>query len=191
MLSQPCSECQRISQCQRQDFTYFGAPHEQAGGTALAFQQERCSIPGFCSTQGRASCVAALVDSIIRHMIGYVKFTADGDKNRKLYHCSYCGAFIAESGAIVTIQGAGSHSFVNPAGVLCNFTTFSDCENVMVLDALYLQHSWFRGYGWRFVLCAKCHHHLGWKYDAVQEGIRPRSFFGVLVESVDSLPDDG
>lgn len=151
-------------------------------------------VEGYVETgalfHAEASCVAALVDSIIRYMIGYVKFMAD-DKNRKAYHCAYCGAYIAESGAILTIQGAESHSFVNPAGVLCNFTTFSDCENVMVHKALYLEHSWFPGYGWRFVLCAKCHQHLGWKYDAVQKGVRPRSFFGILVESVDSVTGDG
>ena len=123
-------------------------------------------------------------------MIGYVKFLDQDDKGRKAYHCAHCGVFITESGAIIAIQGAQSHSFVNPAGVLCNFTTFSDCENVLVHEDLYVEHSWFPGYGWRFVLCGTCHHHLGWKYDAVHREARPESFFGILVESVEPVPDD-
>jgi len=122
-------------------------------------------------------------------MIGYVKFSKD-DKDRKTYHCSHCGVFITDSGAVVRIQGADDHSFVNPAGVLCNFTTFISCENVMVHQELYLEHSWFLGYGWRFVLCARCMHHLGWKYDAVKDGVRPGSFFGILVQSVEGGADE-
>ena len=121
-------------------------------------------------------------------MIGYVKIrVGDDDTNRKSYYCAHCGQFITDSLSIIQIEGAQSHSFVNPAGVLCNFTTFGDCENVMVHETLYREHSWFLGYGWRFVLCANCFQHLGWKYDAVREGVRPRSFFGILVESVDSV----
>jgi hypothetical protein len=131
-------------------------------------------------------CVAILIDSIIHSMIGYVKFRKDDDNDAKSYYCARCGQFITDSRSIIQIEGARSHSFVNPAGVLCNFTTFEECENVMVHETLYLQHSWFLGYGWRFVLCARCFQHLGWKYDAVREGARPRSFFGILVESVDS-----
>jgi hypothetical protein len=32
--------------------------------------------------------------------------------------------------------------------------------------------------------------HLGWYYDAVIKGARPRSFFGILVETVDSVSQD-
>jgi len=121
-------------------------------------------------------------------MIGYVRFQKNSDdKDEKSYHCSRCGAFIADSGAIISIQGAKDHSFVNPAGVLCNFTTFAHCHNVLVDKDLYLRHSWFSGYGWRYVMCGACMQHLGWHYDAVRKGARPRSFFGILVETVDSV----
>ena len=123
-------------------------------------------------------------------MLGYVRFKKDDDKNRKTYHCSRCGVFIADSGAMIRIQGAEDHSFVNPAGVQCNFSTFGHCENVTVDNDLYLQHSWFTGYGWRFVVCRVCLQHLGWKYDAVKKDVKPRGFFGILVETVDSVTRD-
>lgn len=119
-------------------------------------------------------------------MIGYVKFRRDdGDKNRTTYHCSRCGTFITHSGAVTRLHGSENHSFVNPAGVLCNFLTFSHCENVLEHEELYVQHSWFAGYGWRFLMCRSCFQHLGWKYDAVKAGLNPRSFFGLLVEAVE------
>lgn len=121
-------------------------------------------------------------------MIGYVRFRRNSDeKAGELYHCSRCGAFITDSGAIIHIRGARDHSFVNPAGVLCNFTTFAYCRNVLIDKDLYLRHSWFPGYGWRFVVCSACKQHLGWHYDAVRKGAGPQSFFGILVESVDSV----
>ena len=123
-------------------------------------------------------------------MLGYVRFKKDDDKDRKTYHCTRCGAFITDSEAMIGIQGAEDHSFVNPAGVQCNFSTFIQCKNVMVDSDLYLQHSWFDGYGWRFIMCAVCLQHLGWKYDAVKKGVSPKSFFGILVETVDSVTHD-
>lgn len=124
-------------------------------------------------------------------MFGYVRFQKDGnDEDRITYRCSRCGAFITDSHSLIRIQGTREHSFVNPAGIHCNFKTFSHCENIAVDSDLYLQHSWFRGYGWRFVMCRMCMQHLGWRYDAVPEGGKPRSFFGILVENVESIPRD-
>jgi len=123
-------------------------------------------------------------------MIGYVKFSKEDPKDRKIYHCAHCGAFITDSDAAVRIQGSEDHSFMNPVGILCNFTTFLSCENVLVHEDLFLQHSWFLGYGWRYTLCAICLHHLGWKYDAVKDGMRPRSFFGILIQSVEGTTSE-
>lgn len=121
-------------------------------------------------------------------MIGYVRFKKDrDDEDRESYHCSRCGTFISDSDLLIPIQGKQDHSFVNPTGIQCNFKTFSQCKNVAVDQEIYLQHSWFRGYGWRFVMCRTCWQHLGWKYDAVEQGATPPSFFGILVETVDPL----
>jgi hypothetical protein len=118
-------------------------------------------------------------------MLGYVSTEKDGDdKNRSTYTCVRCGAPIANSGALIRVDGAEEHSFVNPTGVVCNFRTFGRCANVLALQELYLEHSWFSGYGWRFLLCAECSLHLGWRYDAVARNRQPRAFFGVLIESV-------
>jgi hypothetical protein len=116
-------------------------------------------------------------------MIGYVKIGKD-DKKGTVYHCSTCGAAIAHSAAIVKIAGAEEHSFVNPSGIRCNFRTFAACENVLIHRDLFVQHSWFGGYGWRFLNCEVCLQHLGWKYDAVGKKTGVESFYGLLVDAV-------
>ncbi len=122
-------------------------------------------------------------------MFGYVQVEKDkNDKEPKEYYCVICGALISESGALIQINGSHNHSFVNPAGVRCNFTTFVHCENVLVHEDLYIEHSWFPGYGWRFLLCRRCYQHLGWKWDPVGEGGKPDGFFGLLINSVQSAP---
>jgi hypothetical protein len=66
----------------------------------------------------------------------------------------------------------------------CNFYTFFACEHVHVHKELYLEFSWFAGYGWRFITCGGCSSHLGWKYDAVTGIVEPNTFFGILKDSV-------
>jgi hypothetical protein len=116
-------------------------------------------------------------------MIGFVKFSKD-DKDRIVYRCSGCGAVISHSGLIIEINGAKEHSFVNPSGIRCDFITFSHCENSTAHPELYLEYSWFSGYGWRFLTCEACSRHLGWQYDATGGRKSPGSFFGVLANAV-------
>lgn len=118
-------------------------------------------------------------------MILYTKITRNDDHEKgRAYRCASCGTIVAYSDAVLGMNGSTHHSFLNPAGVRCNFTTFSDCQNVLIHDQLYLEHSWFPGYGWRFLLCGVCHLHLGWKYDVVRSDLRPGEFFGVLADAV-------
>lgn len=125
-------------------------------------------------------------------MLGYVKTTGNDDaKDRKRYHCAHCGVFITDSSALTSVNGLTRHSYVNPSGVRCNFMTFVNCENVLFHEDLYLEHSWFTGYGWRFLVCGACYLHLGWKYDAVAEGNGLDGFFGVLIDAVHAGSDDG
>ncbi len=124
-------------------------------------------------------------------MLGYIKISReDDDKKRKNYHCSHCGTFITDSGALTAINGATEHSYVNPAGIRCNFKTFVYCENVVIHEDLFIEHSWFPGYGWRFLICKSCLLHLGWKYDAVSESRPSDGFFGVLIDSVQPVGED-
>jgi len=124
-------------------------------------------------------------------MIAYVKSQGDDGKKRKEYRCARCGVYLTESGALLNINGATEHSYTNPAGIRCNFMTFLHCDNVLVHEDLYVEHSWFPQYGWRFLMCQACFLHLGWKYDSVREGTEPDGFFGMLIDSLKSAETAG
>jgi hypothetical protein len=119
-------------------------------------------------------------------MIAYVKSQGDDGKKHREYRCARCGVYLTESGALLNINGATEHSYINPAGIRCNFMTFLHCENVLVHEDLYIEHSWFPRYGWRFLMCQGCFLHLGWKYDSVEDGTDPEGFFGMLIHSLKS-----
>lgn len=44
------------------------------------------------------------------------------------------------------------------------------------------EFSWFPGYSWRYVHCAHCNNHLGWKYFSLK--LMPRSFIGLTGSSI-------
>jgi hypothetical protein len=119
-------------------------------------------------------------------VLGYIKSEQD-NKDKTAYHCAWCGIFITHAGALTKVDGADQHSFINPSGILCNFRTFRLCENVIIDEDLYLEHSWFPGYGWRFLTCKSCLHHLGWKYDLLKKRSSLREFFGVLIHAVEDV----
>lgn len=62
--------------------------------------------------------------------------------------------------------------------------TIRQWENALEGQDLYLEHSWFEGYGWRFMVCAHCALHLGWIYEAVSGNVSPDQFAGLLISSV-------
>jgi hypothetical protein len=118
-------------------------------------------------------------------MIAFVKF-GKNDKDQILYKCSYCGSVISHSGLVLNIDGSGEHSFVNPSGITCDFMTFSDCQNIFAYPDLFVEHSWFKGYGWRFLACEVCLQHIGWQYDAINSKL-PHRFYGILTNKVSHL----
>jgi cereblon len=117
-------------------------------------------------------------------MLAFIRIPSRDDGRRVRYHCASCGTFIVTDDERVSVMGAQEHSYVNPAGIRCNFITFLTCEHVLVGDTLYREHSWFPAYGWRFTVCGSCSAHLGWKYDAIAPERYPPEFFGLLIRSL-------
>jgi hypothetical protein len=85
------------------------------------------------------------------------------------YQCAGCRGLVTHSDRLLRINASDRHFFLNPAGVECDFYTFSDCPG------------WFPGYRWRMAFCRHCGQHLGWHYEAVSTFERPREFWGILV----------
>jgi hypothetical protein len=78
--------------------------------------------------------------------------------------CAACGGFVAESLARSSVNGAHSHSFINPAGLVFRVACFAEAPGVLALGEESLQFTWFAGFSWRVAVCRACTEHLGWCY---------------------------
>ncbi|KMQ87897.1 protein cereblon-like protein [Lasius niger] len=76
-------------------------------------------------------------------------------------------------------------TYVNPGGVIHETITFYHVQGVMLSDAApSTEYSWFPGYAWTVAICKSCHHHIGWKFTAVLNNLRPKTFWGLTRRSL-------
>lgn len=78
--------------------------------------------------------------------------------------CASCGGFVAHGRARLSVNGAHSHSFINPAGLIFRVACFAEAPGVFALGEESLQFTWFAGFAWRVAVCRACTQHLGWSY---------------------------
>lgn len=62
-------------------------------------------------------------------------------------------------------------------------------EVVLVNGPLSAEFSWFPGYTWRYVHCAQCNNHLGWKYYSSKPNVVPKTFIGLSGKSINVQND--
>jgi hypothetical protein len=106
----------------------------------------------------------------------------DEDKEEtvdKKWHilCAECSQAITGDSERIEINGAHEHTFVNPSGIIFQIGCFARVSGTNISGEVTEQWSWFKGYSWRIVCCARCGTHLGWVYMSGGE-IR---FFGLIL----------
>jgi hypothetical protein len=107
-----------------------------------------------------------------------------GGNGAKVYQCASCGSLITYSDRLLRIGISHRHLFVNPAGVECDFHTFSDCPGAVAPGGATEADTWFPGYRWRMAFCRHCGQHLGWHYEGISVFDRPKEFWGILVRQL-------
>jgi hypothetical protein len=107
-----------------------------------------------------------------------------GGNGAKAYQCCGCGGLVTHSDRLLPIGGKSRHIFQNPAGVECDFHTFSSCPGAVAPGEATEAYSWFPGYRWRLAFCRHCGLHLGWNYEATSTLKRPNLFWGILVSGI-------
>lgn len=100
-------------------------------------------------------------------------------EEEQVYKCSACGTEITKDKFLCSVNSDSPfQSFMNPNGFYFDLITFSDCESVIDLPAATFEHTWFPGYAWRILGCAKCSQHLGWSFEAANK--TPSQFYGLI-----------
>jgi hypothetical protein len=84
--------------------------------------------------------------------------------------CAACRAFVADGRARLSVDGAHSHSFINPAGLIFRVSCFAAAPGVVSVGEASDVFTWFAGFAWRVALCRACGEHLGWSYHRLASG---------------------
>lgn len=101
---------------------------------------------------------------------------APADTSRRLL-CRACAHPVTSAAQRTTVNGGHQHVFSNPAGVLYEIGCFRQAPGCVQFATATLDYTWFPGYAWRYALCAQCHNHLGWHYQAAGES----GFYGLIL----------
>src|SRR5208282_1989638 len=107
-----------------------------------------------------------------------------GGNGAKAYRCSFCISVITYSDRQIAVSDSKRHTFINPAGISCEFYTFSSCPGAITFGYATEEHTWFPGYIWSLALCRHCSTHLGWHYQSVTESEELTEFWGILVNQI-------
>jgi len=89
--------------------------------------------------------------------------------------CRQCRSVITSRRYAISVDGNHVHAFFNPAGIIFEIRCFKQAEGCTVQGEPTDEFSWFKGYVWRYALCATCLIHLGWLFDSGET-----FFFGLI-----------
>lgn len=77
-----------------------------------------------------------------------------------------------------TVNGAHTHTFANPEGIVFEIACYGKADGCGYVGAASSEFTWFPGYVWRIAVCGYCHVHLGWRFSAADS-----HFFHGLITS--------
>src|SRR5688572_16062985 len=80
--------------------------------------------------------------------------------------CALCKSRITTTSAAIEIAGSHLHTCENPHGYHYRIGCFAAAEGLVATGTPTTEYTWFPGYAWQVQSCARCRHHLGWRYSA-------------------------
>ena len=97
---------------------------------------------------------------------------------RRVITCRPCMKVLCDAGAKVAINGAVTHTFANPAGLMYEIMCVHYAEGCRVDSVPSVVFTWFKGCNWAVLQCAGCHVHLGWRFRGAM------SFDGLITQRI-------
>lgn len=78
--------------------------------------------------------------------------------------CGRCDALITDAARIIAVGGRRIHRRRNPANIEFSFQCFSAAPGCRREGSHTLEHTWFPGSAWCYLVCGECLTHLGWHF---------------------------
>jgi hypothetical protein len=91
--------------------------------------------------------------------------------------CASCGHPITRESERIEVDGSHESVRVNLAGMLFRIGCFARAPGCRAVGESSTHWTWFPGYAWQVVVCARCADHLGWAFRS--EGGR---FWGLVLD---------
>ncbi|MCP5463568.1 MAG: hypothetical protein H7A33_00925 [Deltaproteobacteria bacterium] len=106
------------------------------------------------------------------------------ERRSAFYKCAACFNELSDETHLCSVGDAGSpfHSFLNPAGFHFDLITVNVCQGVMTIPEPSFEYSWFPGYAWSILGCAKCNEHVGWKFQCDEQ--EPQKFYALIKDKL-------
>lgn len=102
----------------------------------------------------------------------------------RVIRCRRCDQAVASRRHVFPFRAVSAvQVFPNPSGQMMKILTIRATHHLTAVSAPTTAFTWFDGYAWTVMVCARCGHHLGWQYDAVDAGT-PAQFFGLRVDAM-------
>ena len=100
--------------------------------------------------------------------------------------CATCRNPIARPRDGIDVDGAHSHVFLNPEGMVFRIRCFSAAPGAARMGEESDHWTWFPGFLWQAAICQYCFEHLGWRYRNSHA-----TFFGLIAERLLELEAPG
>jgi len=91
---------------------------------------------------------------------------AEKTRKEKRLFCAACRQPVTHQDERIRVQGGHEHRCTNPHGITYHIGCFREAAGSTATGEATQEYSWFKGYAWRITLCAHCHVHLGWRFEA-------------------------
>ena len=99
-----------------------------------------------------------------------------GKKARALI-CVYCNHLITPHTERISVNGAHTHEFTNPHGIVFRIGCFRTADGCIRIGNPTDEWTWFKGYYWSIANCGQCYSHLGWHFANNEDD----QFFGLIL----------
>jgi hypothetical protein len=87
-------------------------------------------------------------------------------ETREAIVCRQCLHGITASAERTLVNGAHTHTFANPEGIVFEIGCYREAWGCGYLGPASPEFTWFAGYVWRIAVCSNCLTHLGWRFSS-------------------------
>lgn len=104
----------------------------------------------------------------------------------KILCCLKCTLRVANQRDVFSMSVEGPQgTYVNSGGYVHETMTVYKARGLRVISELpSTEYTWFPGYAWTTAECRRCQKHMGWRFTATREELKPAKFWGLCRQSL-------